>query len=144
MRGGSDHDLGARRDAGRARAANFRRCRSPGPGRSVVAGSGGSSAAPAPRRAWALAVALLLLVPAASFTLYQRLGNPVAAIAATAVGSGTGHEVSEQQIAAMVESLAKRLKQNPNDADGWVLLAHSYQALERFPNPPTRTPAPRR
>ena len=94
--------------------------------------SAAGAAAPAPRRAWALAVALLLLVPAASFTLYQRLGNPVAAIAATEAGSGTGHEVSERQIAAMVESLAKRLKQNPNDADGWVLLAHSYQALERF------------
>ena len=94
--------------------------------------SAASTAAPAPRRAWVLAVALLLLVPAASFTLYQRLGNPVAAIAATAAGSGTGHEVSERQIAAMVESLAQRLKQNPNDADGWVLLAHSYQALERF------------
>jgi cytochrome c-type biogenesis protein CcmH len=94
--------------------------------------SAASTAAPAPRRAWAFAVALLLLVPAASFTLYQRLGNPGAAIAATAAGSGTGHEVSERQIAAMVESLAKRLKQNPNDADGWVLLAHSYQALERF------------
>jgi cytochrome c-type biogenesis protein CcmH len=95
--------------------------------------SAARAAAPAPRRAWLLAVALLLLVPAASFTLYQRLGNPVAAIAATAAGGGTGHEVSERQIAAMVESLAQRLKQNPNDADGWVLLAHSYQALERFP-----------
>jgi len=94
--------------------------------------SAAGAAAPAPRRAWAFAVALLLLVPAASFTLYQRLGNPVAAIAATEAASGTGHEVSERQIAAMVESLAKRLKQNPNDADGWVLLAHSYQALERF------------
>jgi len=38
----------------------------------------------------------------------------------------------ERQIAAMVESLAQRLKQRPDDADGWVLLAHSYQALERF------------
>ena len=94
--------------------------------------SAASTTAPAPRRAWALAVALLLLVPAASFTLYQRLGNPLAGIAATAAGGGTGHEVSEQQIAAMVTSLATRLKQNPNDADGWVLLAHSYQALERF------------
>ena len=94
--------------------------------------SAASTAAPAPRRAWALAIALLLLVPAASFTLYQRLGNPVAAIAATATGGGTGHEVSERQIAAMVESLAERLKQHPEDADGWVLLAHSYQALERF------------
>jgi cytochrome c-type biogenesis protein CcmH len=91
-----------------------------------------AGAAPAPKRAWALALALLLLVPAASFTLYQRLGNPVAAIAATATGGGAGHEMSERQIAAMVESLAQRLKQRPDDADGWVLLAHSYQALEHF------------
>jgi cytochrome c-type biogenesis protein CcmH len=94
--------------------------------------SAAGTAAPAPKRAWALALVLLLLVPAASFTLYQRLGNPVAAIAATAAGGGTGHEMSERQIAAMVESLAQRLKQRPDDADGWVLLAHSYQALERF------------
>jgi cytochrome c-type biogenesis protein CcmH len=90
------------------------------------------TAAPAPKRAWVLALALMLLVPAAAFTLYQRLGNPTAAVAATAADGGPGHEVSERQIAAMVESLAQRLKQRPDDADGWVLLAHSYQALERF------------
>jgi len=89
------------------------------------------TAAPASKRAWVLALALMLLVPAAAFTLYQRLGNPVAAVAATAA-DGAGHEMSERQIAAMVESLAQRLKQRPDDADGWVLLAHSYQALERF------------
>jgi cytochrome c-type biogenesis protein CcmH len=94
--------------------------------------SAASSALPAPKRAWVLALTLLLLMPAASFTLYQRLGNPVAAIAATAAGGGTGHEMSERQILAMVESLAQRLKQHPADADGWVLLAHSYAALERF------------
>src|SRR5450755_2114067 len=91
-----------------------------------------TAAARVPRRAWALAIALLLLVPAASFAIYQRLGNPVAAIAATATGGGAGHELSERQIATMVEGLAQRLKQHPEDADGWVLLAHSYQALERF------------
>jgi len=90
------------------------------------------TAAPAPKRAWALALALMLLMPAAAFTLYQRLGTPVAAVAATAADGGTGHEMSERQIAAMVESLAQRLKQHPDDANGWVLLAHSYQALERF------------
>jgi cytochrome c-type biogenesis protein CcmH len=89
-----------------------------------------STTGPAPRRAWALAITLLLLVPGASLILYQRLGNQAAAIAAT--GAGTGHELSERQIAAMVESLAQRLKLRPEDADGWVLLAHSYQALERF------------
>jgi cytochrome c-type biogenesis protein CcmH len=92
--------------------------------------SAAGSAAPAPKRAWVLALALMLLVPAAAFTLYQRLGNPVAALAAAA--DGAGHEMSERQIAAMVDSLAQRLKQRPDDADGWVLLAHSYQALERF------------
>jgi cytochrome c-type biogenesis protein CcmH len=98
----------------------------------AVTPAAAADVAPAPRRGWALAIVLLLLLPAVSFTLYQRLGNPVAAIAATATGGGTGHEVSERQIAAMVESLAERLKQRPDDADGWVLLAHSYQALERF------------
>ncbi|HWZ70824.1 MAG TPA: c-type cytochrome biogenesis protein CcmI [Casimicrobiaceae bacterium] len=96
------------------------------------AGSAAGTVAPAPKRAWSLALALFLLVPAASFMLYQRLGNPVAAIAATAAAGATGHEMSERQIAAMVESLAQRLKQRPDDAEGWVLLAHSYQALERF------------
>jgi cytochrome c-type biogenesis protein CcmH len=63
--------------------------------------------------------------------LYKRLGNPeTATLVASEAGS---HEVSEKQIAAMVDSLAQRLKQHPDDANGWVLLAHSYQALERFP-----------
>ena len=91
-----------------------------------------STAAPVRKRAWPLAVALLLLVPGASFVIYQRLGNPVAATVATTLSAGAGHELSERQIAAMVDSLAQRLKQHPQDVEGWVLLAHSYQALERF------------
>ena len=47
--------------------------------------------------------------------------------------ASTGHEVTEQQIVAMVDALALRLKQHPEDADGWMLLGRSYQALERFP-----------
>ena len=83
------------------------------------------------RRAWSLALAFVVVIPAAALLLYQRLGNP----GATAVASATaGHEVTEQQIVAMVETLAMRLKQHPEDADGWVLLAHSYQTLDRFPD----------
>jgi len=102
----------------------------PVPGSSPAAPA--STTAPTSRRAWTLAIALAVLIPAVSFTLYQRLGNPVAAIAAVATGGGAGHELSERQIVAMVDGLAQRLKQHPEDADGWVLLAHSYQALERF------------
>jgi cytochrome c-type biogenesis protein CcmH len=82
------------------------------------------------RKAWTLAIALLVVIPASALLLYQRLGNPGATVVAAATA---GHDVSEQQILAMVESLAARLKQHPEDADGWVLLGRSYQALERFP-----------
>jgi cytochrome c-type biogenesis protein CcmH len=84
-----------------------------------------------PHRAKWIAIALLLLIPAAAIVLYGRLGNPeTAAVVASDAGN---HEVSEKQIAAMVAGLAARLKQHPDDGNGWVLLAHSYQALERFP-----------
>jgi len=88
-------------------------------------------ASPAPQRARWIAIALLVLIPSAAVVLYKRLGNPETATLATSEAGS--HEVSEKQIAAMVDSLAQRLKQHPDDANGWVLLAHSYQALERFP-----------
>jgi cytochrome c-type biogenesis protein CcmH len=80
-------------------------------------------------RAWVLALALVAIVPGAAFLLYQRLGNPAAT---TVAAIGAGHEVSNQQIVAMVDALAQKLKQRPDDAEGWVLLARSYRALERF------------
>ncbi len=86
---------------------------------------------PSPRRAWPIALALLIVVPVAAVLLYMRLGNPEATL--STANAGMGHEVSRDQIVTMVDNLARRLKQRPDDADGWILLAHSYQALERFP-----------
>ncbi|HEY2969712.1 MAG TPA: c-type cytochrome biogenesis protein CcmI [Casimicrobiaceae bacterium] len=88
------------------------------------------------RRAWFAAAALLLLIPTAAVILYARLGNPGAGAAAvnTATDGRNAHQISDAQIAAMVDSLAQRLKSRPDDADGWVLLARSYQALGRFPD----------
>lgn len=88
-------------------------------------------AAPAPNRAKWLGIALLVLIPSAAVVLYKRLGNPDASTL-VAIEAGS-HDVSEKQIATMVDNLAQRLKQRPDDGNGWVLLAHSYQALERFP-----------
>jgi cytochrome c-type biogenesis protein CcmH len=39
---------------------------------------------------------------------------------------------SQQQVEANVDKLAQRLQQNPNDAQGWVMLGRSYIILERF------------
>ncbi|HXX82822.1 MAG TPA: c-type cytochrome biogenesis protein CcmI [Casimicrobiaceae bacterium] len=80
-------------------------------------------------RAWVVALVLIAAVPGAAFLLYQRLGNPAAT---TVAAIGAGHEVSNEQIVAMVDALAQKLKQRPDDAEGWVLLARSYRALERF------------
>ena len=42
-------------------------------------------------------------------------------------------EITAQQIDAMVARLAARLRDNPDDADGWKLLGRSYMVLGRFP-----------
>ena len=42
-------------------------------------------------------------------------------------------EVTPDQVSALVESLAKRMEQRPDDALGWTLLARAYGALQRFP-----------
>ena len=39
---------------------------------------------------------------------------------------------SQQQIEANVSALVERLKSNPADAQGWVMLARSYNTMERF------------
>ena len=87
------------------------------------------------RRAWFAAAALLLLIPSAAVVLYMRLGNPAAGepAHAAAIDGRNPHEIADTQIVAMVDSLAQRLKARPDDADGWALLARSYQALGRFP-----------
>jgi cytochrome c-type biogenesis protein CcmH len=92
----------------------------------------GEHAAPAapPKRTWVFAVALLVLIPSAAFILYALLGKPEAIT--SSAGERDAHDVSDQQILAMVDSLAQRLKTRPDDADGWVLLARSYQALGRY------------
>ena len=88
------------------------------------------------RRAWFAAAALLLLIPSAAAILYARLGNPGAESAAvdSTTDDRNAHNISDAQIVAMVDSLAQRLKSRPDDAQGWVLLARSYQALGRFPD----------
>ena len=77
-------------------------------------------------------------IPIGAIALYLVIGNPKGidlsanprAIPATAPDQpGT---MPPQQIAANVEKLAERLKQNPNDAQGWTMLARSYMMQERF------------
>lgn len=97
-------------------------------------GAASAPTAPPPRqrRAWVVALALLLLVPLAAVVLYTRLGNPAATTLAAARPEQGGHDLSDSQVAAMVDNLAQRLKTHPDEAQGWQLLARSYAALGRY------------
>jgi cytochrome c-type biogenesis protein CcmH len=41
-------------------------------------------------------------------------------------------QMTPQQIEANVATLAKKLEQNPNDVDGWKMLARSYSEMQRY------------
>jgi cytochrome c-type biogenesis protein CcmH len=106
--------------------------------RRVIDDVPGSEVAPpaeqAPARRTALALALLL--PLASVGTYLALGDPQAAaptVVATPQGAAAGkHSLGPEQIQAMVAALAERLKAEPGNAEGWLMLGRSYTALGRY------------
>ncbi|GJG97280.1 cytochrome c-type biogenesis protein CcmH [Cupriavidus pauculus] len=87
----------------------------------------------APRSRWTTAILSLALPPAAAL-LYLHLGTPAAVIQGTDTHSlsGDAHAPDISQIETMVDQLARRLQTNPQDANGWSMLARSYTVLERF------------
>lgn len=98
-----------------------------------TADSGSTSRARPDRRPVVLAAVLLAALPTSAVLLYQHLGKPISLwmpgdVMTTARGDHTG---GDAQIEAMVNSLAQRLRDTPDDAPGWALLARSYSTMER-------------
>lgn len=85
----------------------------------------------------AFIVAVALLIPAGALAIYGFLGMPEAlrgGDAQVAAGGGQSpHALTQEQMEAMVEGLAQKLQKNPNDPDGWHMLARSYVAFNRMP-----------
>jgi cytochrome c-type biogenesis protein CcmH len=77
-------------------------------------------------------------IPILAVALYFVVGTPKAlspsAIASQMPGPGaqSGDVRSQQQMEANVAKLAERLKQNPDDAEGWQMLGRSYMTLQRY------------
>ena len=85
-----------------------------------------------PRRGYAAAIAIALILPAAAIILYRIVGTPAALLpsAETTAQAPADHGADMEQAIA---KLADKLKQNPDDAEGWTLLGRAYEATQRFP-----------
>lgn len=85
-------------------------------------------------------IALAVLVPVLAASLYLYLGSPSTtsheagsrASSTTAMRS-TATDKKVGSVASMVDGLAQRLQETPEDAGSWLLLARSYKHLNQIP-----------
>jgi len=77
------------------------------------------------------AIALGAAVPLVALAVYLFVGTPGALSPQAASPHGSG-AVTAEQIEAMVAQLAARLRENPENAEGWRMLARSYTVMGRF------------
>ena len=80
-------------------------------------------------------VVVALAVPVLAIGLYFLVGTPEGLEPQIeTVQPEQNHPTTPEQIEAMVAGLAERLKSEPDNAEGWVMLARSYTALRRYPD----------
>jgi cytochrome c-type biogenesis protein CcmH len=98
--------------------------------REALLASAGDAAPVRPSRSAFIAVLLVaLLMPASALLLYRLVGTPQALDPANVAAATAGEHGLDMQQA--IDALAARLAQQPDDVEGWALLARAYQATGR-------------
>ena len=91
---------------------------------------------PAATGARSTAYALGIGLPVVAVVLYLSIGNPDSIVKTNNPASSTMATApagrTQEQIEANVAALAKRLQENPADAQGWTMLARSYSSMQRY------------
>ncbi|MEE8532831.1 MAG: c-type cytochrome biogenesis protein CcmI, partial [Alphaproteobacteria bacterium] len=84
----------------------------------------------------AVAFSVVAALPLIAGSLYLWLGSPgleSEPFAARAPeGGADDRQVAVDDIESMVARLAERLRSEPDDLEGWMMLARSYRVLERY------------
>lgn len=89
----------------------------------------------------ALATVITLVLPLAAVFLYLNIGDtrgllPQAQLtSATQMnrgGGGGAPDMGGHDFSAALENLVARLSSNPEDVEGWLMLARTYTAMERY------------
>ncbi len=100
--------------------------------RAQAARPGGAAPEPAPRVPLRMAALLATAVIALAVAGYSGTGSPTLIFGQPPVAAAEGnspHDMSREQFAAAVEQLAAKLKEQPENAEGWATLARSYMQL---------------
>jgi cytochrome c-type biogenesis protein CcmH len=105
----------------------------------LVAPEAATAGAEAPRPSRAMTAGVLSFVVVLALAGYAWTGSPgvpsagpPSAAAAEGGNPHAGGAVDEAQFVAAVEQLAERLKDQPDDVEGWAMLARSYGMLGRL------------
>jgi cytochrome c-type biogenesis protein CcmH len=72
------------------------------------------------------AMALGLSMPVLALALYIQLGTPAA------INPAPTAQADDMQVREMIDTLAAKLKANPDNPKGWAMLARSYKVMQRF------------
>jgi cytochrome c-type biogenesis protein CcmH len=91
---------------------------------------GAGAARPAADRRLPVALAVAVLVPAATLALYLTHGSP--GLPAYPVAARAQLPPGQAEIGELIARVEARLRQHPEDGDGWDVIAPVYYKLGRF------------
>lgn len=80
----------------------------------------------------AAAIAIGLGLPMLAGLAYWQLGNPAGLAEQAAAQADAAHQPGAVQMEELVETLAKRMEEKPDSAEGWALLGRSLNALGKY------------
>jgi cytochrome c-type biogenesis protein CcmH len=83
------------------------------------------------RLAFAVLLLVALLLPASALLLYRLVGAPQALDPANLVAAAPEHGDRGPEMEQAIATLVQRLKDHPEDVEGWGLLGRAYTALGR-------------
>jgi cytochrome c-type biogenesis protein CcmH len=92
-----------------------------------------SSRATSFAKPWVLLFSFVVLIPTSSLVLYSLLGQP-AALDPLAISQGLDNpdDITPEKLTTMATALTRRLQDEPNSMEGWVMLARVQRAREHF------------
>jgi len=84
-----------------------------------------------PRGRWA-AVVVLIMLPILAMGMFWKTGHFAVLEMIQKAPSQTKEQAELNSLEEMIGRLIEKMKQNPEDSKGWVMLGRSYAVLERY------------